>query len=128
VATSLRNPPDLLIALRTDWLAFVVTAFLVMRTPAVVCAVDEAAITRVEEDWQVEIATPNASEYAPQITTVISPHANLDHAYAKFKLNNAAQPRFEAGDLQIQCWCGDSFPDAQCQLPLWHDGRRPPGI
>lgn len=108
-AMSLGNPLVRQYSFWNGGLAFLVTALLAMLIPAVVRAVDEAAITRVEEDWQVEIANPNASEFAPQITTVISPRSDLDHSYAVFELNHATQPGFESGGLQMQTWYGNSY-------------------
>jgi hypothetical protein len=108
-ATSFRSPLVRKFSLWIGGLAFLATAPLAYLIPVVVLAVDEPSITRVEEDWQVEMATPNASEFAPQITTVISPRSDLDHSYAVFELNHATQPGFEAGGLQMQCWYGDSF-------------------
>ena len=108
-ATSFKNPVVRKFALWISGLAFLATAPLAFLIPVVVLAVDEPSITRVEEDWQVEIATPKAGEFAPQITTVISPRSDLDHSYAVFELNHATQPGFEAGGLQLQCWYGDSF-------------------
>ena len=106
LATSLRTPLFRRYSLWIGSLAFLATAFLTTLIPMVASAVDEGngLITRVEEDWQIDIGTPNPDENAPEITTVISPRGDLKKEYAVFELNNATQPSFEKGGLQLQCW------------------------
>jgi hypothetical protein len=77
--------------------------------PVSALTVDELPITRVEEDWEIDIATPHSGDVAPQITTVMSPRADLDHSYIVFELNHATQPAFQPGGMQLQCWYGNNF-------------------
>lgn len=72
--------------------------------PMPVKADSVSPITRIEEDWQIDVGTPSPNENAPEITTVISPRGTLDHEYAVLELNNATQPDFEPGGLQLQAW------------------------
>lgn len=64
-------------------------------------------VTRVEEDWELVVATPDATTTAPQVTTVISPAANLDGVHAMFEMNFRSLPEFQPGGLHLQVWEGD---------------------
>jgi len=63
-------------------------------------------IVRVEEDWELQVATPDPSNDAPQISVVIAPTADVDWAYAEFDINHHSHPNFIAGGLQLQVWSG----------------------
>ena len=67
-------------------------------------AADDPTITRVEEDWRVEVSVPEPDDHAPQIITTISPLANLDREHAIFELNHSTQPDYLAGGMQLQGW------------------------
>lgn len=66
-----------------------------------------AVITRIEEDWSLQIGVPSPDENAPQITIVNSPSGNLNGAYAVFEINHIPVPEFFGGGLQLQSWSGD---------------------
>jgi hypothetical protein len=76
-----------------------------------------ADIVRVEEDWKVEVGTPDVDTEAPQIVTVIGPQNSTDGLYAVFEMNHNTLPDYQAGGLQLQAWQGEanldfhSFPD-----------------
>ncbi len=53
---------------------------------------DTPTVTKVEEDWEVRIATPDPEGNAPQIITVISPNATIDAVHTVFELNHITQP------------------------------------
>lgn len=59
---------------------------------------------RVEEDWYIQIGTPEPEADSPQITTVIAPAWTLDGSYGVFDLNCATQPGFSSGGVQLQLW------------------------
>ena len=61
-------------------------------------------ITRVEEDWELVIAEPDANLTAPQITCVISPYGHTDCFHAALELNCRTVPEFAAGGIQLQAW------------------------
>jgi hypothetical protein len=86
--------------------AFVVA----MASPAVV---DGATITRVEEDWELVIATPSPTAEAPQVTCGISPTGNLDGLHATFSLNHHKMPEIVGGGLQLQTWDGRTIVDSK---------------
>lgn len=63
-------------------------------------------IVRVEEDWELQVATPDPNNDAPQISVVFAPTADVDWAYAEFDINHHSHPDFIAGGLQLQVWSG----------------------
>lgn len=65
-------------------------------------------IVRVEEDWRIEMGTPDWTVNAPQITTVMAPSGSLAGVHAVFELNHSTLPSYTAGGLQIQRWNGDN--------------------
>lgn len=67
-----------------------------------------AEIVRVEEDWQLQVATPDPVSDAPQITCLISPVGDVRSIHAAFELNQRSLPCFSAGGLQLQLWNGES--------------------
>lgn len=65
-------------------------------------------IVRVEEDWEMVVATPDVDSDSPQITCVISPWGNMDSLYAAFELNHRSLPSYQPGGLQLQVWRGET--------------------
>ena len=78
---------------------------------AFVAGNDGAQTVRIEEDWEVEIGTPEPAGNAPQIINVFSPRQSLNGAYAVFEVNHSTQPTYSAGGMQLQCWIGDENVD-----------------
>lgn len=64
---------------------------------------------RVEEDWYVQIGTPEPEADSPQISTVIAPSWSLSGKYAVFDMNCATQPGFSSGGVQLQMWQDDAI-------------------
>lgn len=96
---------------RAGWappLARTLVAFCLVAMSATAYAQSGPPITRIEEDWVVEIGEPAAEEEAPQITTVISPNSGLDGVYAVFELNHSTLPDYSAGGMQLQLWDGEN--------------------
>jgi hypothetical protein len=73
-------------------------------------------VVRIEEDWEMVVASPDPDCAGPQITCVMSPTGNLAGAYAAFELNQRSLPSFQPGGLQLQLWSGDR-PIFQTQGP-----------
>lgn len=67
-----------------------------------------AEIVRVEEDWQLQVATPDPVSDAPQVTCLMSPVGDVRSIHAAFELNQRSLPYFLAGGLQLQLWNGES--------------------
>jgi hypothetical protein len=57
-------------------------------------------IDRVEEDWQVVIASPNPTEVGPQITTCMSPVADGSTPFFALDLNYRDYPSYRAGGIE----------------------------
>jgi hypothetical protein len=80
----------------------------------------DGPVDRVEEDWRVEVALPDADGQAPQIVTVLAPVDSVAGPHCVFELNHATQPNYRAGGMQLQSWTGEqltesrNFPD--CKL------------
>ncbi len=64
-------------------------------------------VTRVEEDWELVVATPDTNSVAPQVTCVFSPVGNINSLYAALELNHQSVPDFVPGGLQLQIWEGE---------------------
>lgn len=89
---------------------------------------DDVQIVRVEEEWELTVGEPNLSKNAPQVTMVMSPHANSNSEYYVFELNYKTQPDYEAGGLQVQRWTSwglaqsrNGGPSTQMQLNNTND-------
>lgn len=67
------------------------------------------AIVRVEEDWVVEINTPDPDGHTPQIINTMSIGPTLEWSHALFELNHSTMPSYNAGGMQLQLWRGDDF-------------------
>jgi hypothetical protein len=61
-------------------------------------------IDQVEEDWVLVIATPNADEVGPQITTCMSPVSDGSTPFVAFDLNYRDYPSFLSGGLQAKVY------------------------
>jgi hypothetical protein len=69
-------------------------------------------ITRVEEDWQITVGTPDPNLNAPQVTMVMTPYSSAIGHHAVFEINSQTQPNYTAGGLQLQRWFGcENFAD-----------------
>lgn len=64
-------------------------------------------VVRVEEDWELVVATPDTNTNGPQITTVIAPTtAGIAGLHAALNINHRSLPQYVAGGLQLQAWNG----------------------
>src|SRR5689334_7081906 len=63
-----------------------------------------ASVVRVEEDWRLEVVTPDPGTNAPQISCVFAPTADIDFGYAEFDINHHSLPRYRPGGMQLQVW------------------------
>jgi hypothetical protein len=77
---------------------------------------DSPQIVRVEEDWELVVATPDPTTDGPQVTTLISPRSHVGAAYATFELNHQSLPEYTAGGLQLQVWV-DELPVVHRRFP-----------
>lgn len=69
-------------------------------------------VTRVEEDWQITVGTPDPNLNLPQITMVMTPYAGVSGHHAVFEVNSQTQPDYAPGGYQLQRWYGcENFAD-----------------
>src|SRR3954464_2064283 len=64
------------------------------------------SITAIEEDWQLEIDTPNAGKTSPQVNCLTATGTDPQSLRALFLVN---EPRPQGGNLQLQLWDGDQL-------------------
>lgn len=84
-------------------------AFLfVVAWATIAAAQDSETIVRVEEDWELVVATPDTDSDGPQLACVISPVGDLNSVYATFELNHQSLPSYVPGGLQLQVWNGET--------------------
>jgi hypothetical protein len=65
-------------------------------------------VVRVEEDWELVVATPDANSAAPQVSCLISPVGNTESVHAAFEMNYQSMPEFLPGGLQLRIWNNES--------------------
>jgi hypothetical protein len=72
----------------------------------------QQTITRVEEDWQITVGTPDPNLNLPQITMVMTPYPGVIGHHAVFEINSQTQPNYSPGGMQLQRWFGqENFAD-----------------
>ncbi|MDA0832568.1 MAG: hypothetical protein O2955_00565 [Planctomycetota bacterium] len=97
---------------RTRWSLIAVAVGLICLMTKSVFAVDvEPDIIRIEEDWIVEITSPDPDESSPQIITSMSSTDELADVHAVFELNHRTLPNFADGGMEIQLWSHDELID-----------------
>lgn len=92
---------------RRVWLALL-AGLVLFSWNSTLLAVTVPQVVRVEEDWELKVATPDADNDAPQVSCVISPVADLDSVHAALLLNHQTLPDYVAGGVQLQVWNGES--------------------
>ncbi|MCR4416030.1 MAG: hypothetical protein NUV77_26740 [Thermoguttaceae bacterium] len=89
------------------WLGFLAWALVLGGASVLWAQAPAPVVVRVEEDWEMVVATPDPDIAGPQVTCVISPTGSLAGVYAAFELNQRSLPSFHPGGLQLQLWSGD---------------------
>jgi hypothetical protein len=70
----------------------------------------QSPVTRIEEDWEMDVVFARDDLGAPQISTLMSPDASTAE-YFTFEINCATSPEPEDGGLQVNAWVGDESYD-----------------
>lgn len=65
-----------------------------------------AGVTAIEEDWELDINTPNVSKSSPQLNCLISSTGSTQSYYAVFLINQHAS---QGGGLELQLWNGKTL-------------------
>jgi len=106
-------------------LALVVTALLAC-SGEIQTAESDQQIVRVEEDWILQIGSPDTDSNGPQILNTISVQEDLDSDYAVFEINHSTQPAYHRGGMQLQAWCHGSineYRDLESGVMLAHENE-----
>ena len=82
-------------------------------------------VVRVEEDWELELASPASQKASPQFETLMSPFGHVVTAYARVTWNYLELPDFSPGGLQLQAWNGENvlFENHLALSPLDAEGE-----
>lgn len=105
-AVEFSTPPN------TRWpIVAVAVGLICLMTNSVFASDSEPDIIRIEEDWLVEVTTPDADESSPQIITSMSSTDALADVHAVFELNHRTLPDFAAGGMELQLWSHDELID-----------------
>ncbi|NLX55473.1 MAG: hypothetical protein GXY58_10200 [Planctomycetaceae bacterium] len=63
-----------------------------------------ADIVRVEEEWELVVATPDLARNSPQVTCALTPFSRLEWLYMTFEINHCSDPDYVAGGLNMHVW------------------------
>ena len=95
------------VGVRLPWKTFVLGPVIVLAFLATQALSADSPIIRVEEDWELVVATPDANNDGPQLSTAMAPLSNLNSYYVTFELNHQSSPDFSRGGLHLQVWNDD---------------------
>jgi hypothetical protein len=65
-----------------------------------------AVADRVEEDWELVVASTDEAAVGPQITSCMSAVADATDPFVALDMNYREYPDFQPGGLQVQVWDG----------------------
>jgi hypothetical protein len=65
-------------------------------------------VVRVEEDWELVLGGPDSNTCAPQVTTTMSPFADIYSTYFTLEINHRSSPSWTPGGISIHRWLGES--------------------
>lgn len=68
-----------------------------------------ADVIRVEQDWELVVASTDSNSTAPQVSCAISPDDSVAGCYATLELNHRSMPDFASGGLHLQVWNGEDL-------------------
>src|SRR5687767_2028326 len=64
-------------------------------------------LVRVEEDWELVIAEPDANSAGPQIACTMSPFSDINSTHFTFEVNHRSVPYWSPGGLTLHQWSGE---------------------
>jgi hypothetical protein len=83
-------------------------AFVLSGWSAPVAALEEPTIMKVQETWELVVASANPASGGPQLNTVMSPMPHVDNYYGLFTINYIDLPGPTAlGGMEAQLWKGN---------------------
>jgi hypothetical protein len=65
-------------------------------------------IVRVEEDWELQVKSPESGATSPQIITAFTPLSDLSGIHATLEINHLSSVAFASGGLHLSTWCGET--------------------
>jgi len=68
----------------------------------------QSEIVRIEEDWELVVANPDALLDAPQVTVTMVPFLQKPNLHLQVNLNYALKPDFASGGIQVRIQNEDS--------------------
>ncbi len=77
---------------------------------------DDHRIVRVEEDWELDVTTPDPLLYSPQISTWMSPNDSLDDDYFCANFNHAQKADYPGGGIQTNAFKSNALMDERLNL------------
>jgi hypothetical protein len=93
------------ISLHTKQLSFAVGFAAVALASS--AAATTPSIVRVEEDWELVVASPDSNSVGPQVTCMISATGDFTSLVGGFDVNHRSWPGFVGGGLQLQVCEGE---------------------
>lgn len=64
-------------------------------------------LVRVEEDWELKVATPDVDSNSPQVVCTMTPTQGLDDIYMTFEVNHRSDSYYVAGGVNLLVWRGE---------------------
>lgn len=64
-------------------------------------------LVRVEEDWELVIAVPDANSAGPQVSCTLSPLGNITSTYFTIEFNHRSVPYWSPGGITLHQWNGE---------------------
>ena len=65
---------------------------------------DNPNITRIEEDWEIQVSYPNPDRHTPELVTSMGPLATDSEAVGCLLINHVTKPTYASGGVQLQVW------------------------
>ncbi len=93
--------------------AAIVGAVCFVCSAGALAAQQASSVTRVEEDWEMEVISASDDLTAPQIVMEMSPDNSQSGNYFTFEINHSTLPEFSNGGLQVHSWINDESHDFQ---------------
>lgn len=70
-------------------------------------AYGQGHLVRVEEDWELKVATPDVDSNSPQVVCTMTPTQGLDDLYMTFEVNHRSDSYYVAGGVNLLVWRGE---------------------
>lgn len=67
----------------------------------------QSHLVRVEEDWELKVATPDVDSNSPQVVCTMTPTPGLDDLYMTFEVNHRSDSYYVAGGVNLLIWRGE---------------------